>query len=177
MRRRALPAASLALGLSLLLATGAQASCIEDTRSVEQQVADAEVVFVGTVTGLRNDGRTALIDVESIWKGPDLAAEVVVHGGPDGTNVATSVDRTWQTGVRYLVVPRIEGDRLVDDQCSPTRPYESDMTQAEPADVRTPSAAGAAAASPTPWIVGGVGGALLAAGLVYLVVRRRRSVV
>src|SRR5881296_3549539 len=65
-------------------------------------ISTAAVAFVGTVRQVTNLDRTAVLDVEEIWKGPNLPDHVEVHGGPEQPDRMTSVDRTWQQGARYL---------------------------------------------------------------------------
>lgn len=169
-----------AMALAVLVPTGiALASCAMDERSLEQQVAESQVVFVGTVVGLEDQQRTALFDVQEVWKGPDIPGQVAVRGGPGEPNMATSVDRSWRPGQRYLVMPYVEGGRLADNSCSPTRPWEDELAQARPDEVRRPTSAGAddggaATASSTPWIVGAVVAVALVGGVGYVLTGRRR---
>src|SRR3954466_11920007 len=64
-------------------------------------VASAGVVVVGIVTAARSNDRIATVTLEDIWKG-DPASVIEVAGGPDAANAATSVDRTYEIGTRYL---------------------------------------------------------------------------
>ncbi len=120
------------LTILLLPTQAACASCIRDDRSLPVEVAEAEIAFVGTVITVANAGRTARIQVEEIWRGPELGGQVVVHGGPDGEAV-TSVDRYWEPGFRYLVFPRRNEGRLEDDACSPTVRWEPQLAALRPA--------------------------------------------
>jgi hypothetical protein len=46
------------------------------------------------------------MNVVTVWRGAILPAQLTVHGSPaSGTFVATSVDRHYRVGARYLVVP------------------------------------------------------------------------
>jgi hypothetical protein len=95
------------------------------------------VAFVGAVTGLRNDGRTATFRVEEVWRG-SVNETVVVRGGPPG-NAMTSVDRFYEAGVRYLVVPySATGDILRDNACSSTQVYTSKLDRFRPAGSSAP---------------------------------------
>lgn len=123
---------------SLVGAVGASpalASCMFDERSLEQQVAEADVVFVGTVESTRHGGSTATFRVEEVWRStvdlPDLV-EVVGGSGQDGA--VTSVDRSYTDFERYLVFPFADGNRLADNSCSPTRPWSEDLAAARPDD-------------------------------------------
>ena len=133
-----------ALGLS----TGrAVASCAAPV-PLDQAIAEASNVFVGTVAELRFDDRFAVFDVEDVWKG-DLPDRVEVNGGPsivdlesagDGVSVATSVDRTYRLGERYLVVSHgLDQDVLADNACSATREYADDLVDFRPADAHAPT--------------------------------------
>jgi hypothetical protein len=97
----------------------------------------ARVVFVGTVTSTSDRDRRATVRVETIWKGPDLPAVVEVFGSPVvGGGAATSVDRSYQVGVRYLFVPTNDGPPFQDNACTPTRPYTPEVAAYIPADAR-----------------------------------------
>ncbi|MDQ4130407.1 MAG: hypothetical protein M3133_05370 [Actinomycetota bacterium] len=119
------------LTVLLLPTQAACASCIHDPRPLPVEVAEADIVFVGTVITVADGGRDARIQVEEIWKGPELGEQVVVHGGPEGASI-TSVDRHWQPGARYLVFPRRQGARLEDDACSPTIRWEPPLAAFRP---------------------------------------------
>jgi hypothetical protein len=127
----------------------AKASCAQ-APPLRQSVAEADIVFVGTVVGLDHDGRTATFRVEAVWKGA-LGETVVVHGGPGiaaieeasrkGQGVATSVDRTFSAGTRYLVLPfGSSGDVLQDNICSNTQPYTDDLARLRPTGAHPPLA-------------------------------------
>lgn len=97
-----------------------------------------DLVFAGTVTTVADGGTTATFDVESIWKGPNLANPIEVYGGGPGV----SDPRTWQTGQRYLVFPHVETDgTLTDTACSPTSLYQASFDALRPADARPPQGA------------------------------------
>jgi hypothetical protein len=139
----------------------------------------ADVVFVGTVTDIANNARWATVRVEEVWKGPDQPVQVVVRGGPEG-NVATSVDRTYNIGTRYLFALASVDGALVDSACSGTTGEDQiDIDSIRPDDVRepsgdTPESGGTgpdlgALAGPV-LVVGVIGGLLLAT---VLLARRR----
>lgn len=174
---------AVAVGLGavfLLPGLAAHADCAVDERTLEERVADAPVVFVGTTTEVTNRDRTATFDVHEIWKRaddiPEIGSQVVVRGGSDEADAGTSVDRTWQPGQRYLVFPRAEDGRFVDDICTSTRPWTDDLADARPADAREVPAGGdlddVATATSTPWIVVGI--TVLAVGAATAVVAARR---
>jgi hypothetical protein len=140
-------------------APAAEASCIQ-APPLRQAIDEADVVFVGTVLALDHDGRTATFRVEEIWKGT-LGETVVVHGGPGfeaiesaaarGQGVASSVDRTYSAGKRYLVLPwGKSGGLLRDSICSSTQPYTDDMAGLRPATAHPPLAEGDGPAPTSP---------------------------
>lgn len=115
-----------------LLSAPALASCIFDERTLDQQIRDAQVVFVGTVNETSSRGRIASFRVEEIWKGAPLPTEVEVRGGPDDPNAVTSVDRHFEIGMRYLVFPTGDARSFEDNNCSPTRAYTDDLDAHRP---------------------------------------------
>ena len=154
-------------------------------------------MLVGTVVGLTNEGRWATFKVEELWKGTPGSGQVEVRAGPAdplGPNqAATSVDRHYEPGGRYLVFARDprahgfssnwgSGGRFEDNDCSATQPYVAGVARFRPVRDRLPTAAprtAATAAQPKaddpPWglIVSGVGVAV--AGLAGVAVVRQRS--
>lgn len=129
----------VAVGLTFGFAGAAYASCIYDERSTDQQIADARVVFVGTVIEVGNRNRTATFRVEEVWKGGSLPESVKVIGGPEDENAFSSVDRPFELGVRYLVFPGGESPDFTDNNCSPTREWSEDLAQYRPgADPASP---------------------------------------
>lgn len=121
--------------------------------AAEEAVRQSDLVFVGTVAELANRDRWAVFTVEQVWKGDPGGARVDVRAGPaepgDGTGVATSVDRTYQLGTRYLVFARAvsqgsdavaygPGARWSDNACSLTQPYDPSLDRLRPATVEPP---------------------------------------
>ncbi len=105
--------------------------------SIDEAVRDADLVFVGTVTSVANLDRWATVAVEEIWKGPDLFPVVEVRGGPGG-NAASSVDRSYIAGTRYLFLPFVADGVLQDSSCSSTTEYTRDLGALRPANARRP---------------------------------------
>jgi hypothetical protein len=105
---------------------------------VKEAAQTAEVVFIGTVTETTNRDSWASVAVEEIWRGPDLPATVVVKGGSGGDGIS-SVDRSFQAGVKYLFFPYADeqGD-LADNSCTNTIEWSADLAQVRPASVRQP---------------------------------------
>lgn len=110
------------------------ASCIQPP-PIEQVLKTAEIVFVGTVTATSNRDSWANVTVEEIWKGPDQAASIVIKGGPGG-NAATSVDRSFKPGAKYLFFPYVSGGELLDNSCTLTTEWSADLQKLRPADAR-----------------------------------------
>ncbi len=139
MRRRSvriLVAAAVA-GVGFASVPGpASASCAPPP-PIEQGLADAGVVMVGTVMTVTNADRWADVRVEEIWKGRDLPAIVQVRGGVE-PGTATSVDRTYEPGTRYLFVVRTDAGYLSDDSCTLTQPYGPQLERHRPDAPRTP---------------------------------------
>ena len=145
------------------------ASCAEVV-PIAKAVEIADVVFVGTVTSVTNAGRWATVAVKEIWRGPDLAPEVVVKGGPDA-NAATSIDRTFDVGQTYIfTLTGGSATELTDDACSATQPWSDVVKALQPADPRPPTGRPAAGA-PLRFgpIIEVVGAALVAAAAMLVV--------
>src|SRR5258708_4642686 len=66
------------LTLSMATTTHATASC-SVAPAPHDPVAGTRVAFVGTVVSASDDQHRALVRVESVWRGPQLSAEVVVE--------------------------------------------------------------------------------------------------
>ncbi len=115
-----------------------------------------ESVFLGTVVGLADSDRTATFAVAEVWRGPDLPAQVLVHGGVEGFGIAfTSNDRTWEAGVEYLVFAEVEGNQLSSNACNLTQPWSEGLAAVRPTDARPPTDAAdlGSAGIPIAWLV------------------------
>lgn len=154
-RATALIAATVA---SLALSQPAAASCLRPP-PLDKALAAAPVAFVGTVVETKHDGRTATFEVEEVWKG-SVGARVVVNGGPaidamgtaeaNGETAVTSVDRAYETGVRYLVIPfGARGKVLTDNACSSTQPYTAELASHAPPGATPPADKSDADAAPS----------------------------
>jgi hypothetical protein len=97
------------------------------------------MLFLGTVTGLADDGRRAEVAVEEVWRGPDQPSSVVIRAGPEGNGVS-SIDRTFEVGVRYLFFPYLDAETqaLSDNSCTNTAPWSLPLSDLRPVDVRLP---------------------------------------
>ena len=116
---RLLVASVRAAAVVSLVGRPALASCAE-VPDLETAFADAEVVFIGVVVELSNRDRTAVMEVEQVWKGPQLPAVVTVHGGPSDPGVITSVDRTFERAT-YVVFPVNSSPPFEDNACTLTQ--------------------------------------------------------
>ena len=190
-RRRAL-AAAIGLGYLAIAATPPAAASCAPPAPIDQAIAEADVVVVGTVAATRSADRIATIRVEDVWKG-DVGGELVVYGGPED-GMATSIDRTWTKGERYLVIalePAAHGyeptfgGRYESNGCMATRPFSDDPAANRPTDApgapsstlapSAPSASSASAASSvTLPSIAVASGALVLAGLGTAWMWRRR---
>lgn len=134
-----LAASTLTASIVASAAAPALASCMMDERPMDQKIAEAEIVFVGTVEALAHSNTTASFEVEEVWKGPALEPTVTVFGGSGQDGMMTSVDRTFEAGQRYLVLPFPDGNRLSDNSCSPTMLWDASLEEFRPddADVRS----------------------------------------
>lgn len=172
MLRRVVPVLAVAATIGVMAGSPAVADCMVDDRRIDEVLAEADIVFVGTVTDVRHD-TTADFEVEESWKG-DVPARVTVLGGPDEPGVATSVDRSWRPGARYLVVPSAGGGPLRDDQCSPTREWTDDLEEFRPATSVVPEPV-ASPGGPSQGTVMALAGVVLvlAVAATFIVVRPR----
>jgi hypothetical protein len=171
----------LALALLAGAGTAAQASCAAP-QPPGDQIKAAAVVFIGTVVYTTDADRVARVRVESIWKGPNLAAYVDVHGSPvSGPFAASSVDRTYQPGVRYLFVLYSADQPLQDNSCTGTQPYTPDLAALAPLNARpgpeaTPLDAIQNFAGQHGWVVALIAIALVTAVAATILNRRRRRI-
>lgn len=161
-----MPAVASLLAMAWLLAPARVSASCAEFPPLEEHLARAGVVFVGTVVSVADDGRTATVAVEEVWRGPALPAEVTVHGSFDPVGF-TSVDRSFEDGTRYLFAPAVSDGRLQDDSCTATRPWTDELAGLRPATVATPE--------PIPTTEEGGGGgtipvALIVAAIVIAVV-------
>ena len=136
--RRVLRVLAAAAALAFVLPPSAALADCMMPPPVEQAAQTAEMVFVGTVAETSNHNSWASVVVEEVWRGPDQPAAVIVKGGPAG-NMATSVDRFFEVGVKYLFFPYAgEAGDLADNSCTNTVQWSADLAQLRPADARQP---------------------------------------
>lgn len=130
MSTRILGVALMALAITSMSAAPALASCAPPP-SLEEAFADADLVFIGVVTEVTNNGRTASVDVEQVWKGPEQPFNVAVHGGPDEADLITSVDRTFELGT-YIFFPVNSSPPFEDNICTLTQPVSEAISVINP---------------------------------------------
>ena len=129
----------------------ARASCAPRS-TIEENLARAELVFVGTVVEVTNSDRWARFAVEDTWKGQVDGHRVEIRGGAR-EGYAMSNDRKYVRGTRYLVFalapptePRMlalygDGVRFTDNGCSLTQAYTESLAETRPTTARPPAAA------------------------------------
>ena len=141
LRRLALlPAAAAFAALPLFVQLAAPSAALADCMPpppIEEALKSAEIVFVGTVAATSNRSSWASVTVEEVWRGPDQPAQVLVKGGPGG-NAATSVDRSFEVGVKYLFFPYAADGGLADNSCTSTTQWSAELAALRPADARAP---------------------------------------
>ena len=152
----------------------AAARCVEPP-PIEEAVRTADVVIVGTVGAVAQEGTLATVRVEEIWRGPVVEAEVRVWGGPgDGL---TSVSREFVVGTKYLFTLGFgEDGRLTDSLCTSTTEWNERLAALRPLNATQPQPAGDDAAQPTageaapfdPWSLIGPAGVALAVAVALL---------
>lgn len=166
--------------LAILAPLPAAASCLAppegqtEEQVFQQQVAGAKVIFVGTVVRLSNGDRTAGVKVEAVWKGPGLPAEVLVRGGPEGQNAATSVDRAFEQGKRYIFFPDNDGPPFTDNSCSATQEFTAQLAGFRPAAAQDTPGKEPSSSNASAWLLAG-GIAVILGGLAGVAVVYRRS--
>jgi hypothetical protein len=112
----------------------AAASCLPPA-DLGVAIASGEVVLVGIVDRVENNGRWATVRVEERWYGAAaVGASVLVRGGPE-PGTATSTDRTFAVGGRYLFVTTAGNGHLVDNLCTVTQPWSAELARHRPRGV------------------------------------------
>ena len=146
----------------------------------------SDLVFVGRVTDLANDGRSATVEVTEVWRG-DVPTPGTVNGGPNPANPGED-DRVFDLGGTYLFIPvqldALAQGVLIDSVCSSTTPWTDDLARLRPADMGRPLPVATTTPGPGPFaFLGGLAMPILTAGLVagsafvlaWFVARRREA--
>ena len=174
---------ALVVATLIRMPAAALASCAV-TPQLATALSGAPAVFVGTVTSVDHAGRVADVHVDDVWKGR-VAAVVQVVGTPDLNAGATSVDRYYTVGQKYLFIPFAGvGDHFQDNNCTLTQPYSAGLLAHRPSNAlgppTTPGTSGPIALRPTPeassWAPFAVGGGLvvLVVAMLLTIAQRRR---
>lgn len=99
------------------------------TPSLETALSETTVAFIGEVTEAQFGSDEAVVRVQWIWKGGDLAEEVVVRA-PGDSGVS------FRSGVNYIVIPENARAPYELAECSGTRIYRADG-EVIPEDLQT----------------------------------------
>lgn len=158
---------------TLFAADPAEASC-GPSAPTPQRLQQATVVFVGRVVTTTNEGRTAHVRVEQVWKGAPVSDRVTVKGGPDDESARSSVDRSFRAGVRYLFVPERAGGQFRDTSCSATVEYSGAVAQFVPDTVSLPRRSSTGSSGLVPQAAIALAVVLVAVILSVALSRRRR---
>lgn len=185
MRRAVSTVAVTLMGAACLVIVApapAFADCADEPADL---IADRETVFVATA--VEQGPRFARLDVEEVWRGPDLAPSVSVQTASGGAAwwplslvvpTHTSVDAEFVPGTRYLIATEDGGFRT--NTCLVARASEPFVDRLAPQDTREPIATGQAGVTPSV-LDGALGMALALAILIMLPIgallayRRRRA--
>ncbi len=149
----------LAAPAGLLAAAPAQASCVQPPLASPHR-------FAGTVTAVSNAGRTATVRTD------DGRTVTVVGSDADGPNAATTVDRTYQVGMRYEFHPLNDTGPYRDNACTATHPIGGSAGPGGPA--APASGAGSGGLTTSVWL-GISATAILVIGTGLWLLRRRSS--
>lgn len=120
---------AIATMLLVLLNTGAAyATC--STMSLQQKIAYARHVFIGTVVATTSNGQSSLVAVDRVVAGAAISPLIEVRSPSHGRLGVSYVseDRTFDSGTTYLFIEYGEPP-FVDDACSGTMSYESAVAE------------------------------------------------
>lgn len=128
------------LACVIAVAGSASASCVKPP-PMGKAVREGEIVFIGSVTSTTNADRWATVEVEEIWKGDGLDPVIEIKAGPADPPgpmmAASSNERTFKEGVRYLFFPyRKQSGTFSDSSCSNTTRWTADLERFRPPGVR-----------------------------------------
>lgn len=176
---------TLLLALAVLVgsppADVAAASCAGGFRGLLKR---ADRVFVGTVT--QQGISTARIDVEQVWRGPDLAPMIVVKTGQDQLpwplsvflRSGSSADVALEPGTTYVVALQDDDPQQLRTNSCLVAPATRPLLALAPGDARDPvpgAMSGMVAGIFTPGVALGAGVVITALVLTAVVLRRRHS--
>lgn len=109
------------VGFVVLAVPGPAMAVCNNSETTAEGLSRARVVFVGQVTDIEDNGRTATFDVNSVWKGVGVYEEVTVFGGSTGSSGVTADDLSYQLGATYLVAANNGVAPYQADRCTATR--------------------------------------------------------
>jgi len=140
---------------------------------IDDELAAAEVAFVGTVTDVIQS--MARFEVHEVWAGP-VGDAVEVHGLTSGVEFSED-DRHWEAGATYLVIPYVEGAVLRDSICSATTEWREELGALRPPDAAIVGAGGSteSESDPVPLALIAVLAAVIGVAGVSLLAFRRRE--
>src|SRR5258708_14293391 len=107
--------------------------------SPQDATAVAGVAFIGTVVSATDDQLRALVRVESVWRGPQLSAEVTVESDvlpPPGVGIEDLA--IFNPGWRYLFVPENTTQPFKFPGCGGPIQYSSDLDRYRPDTAHPP---------------------------------------
>jgi len=111
------------VGFVVLAVPGPAMAVCANSDSTADGLGRARAVFVGEVIDVEDNGRTAVVDVKSVWKGVGVYEQVTVHGESDDATGSPIDDLTFQLGVTYLVASNTAAAPYRADRCTVTRPW------------------------------------------------------
>jgi hypothetical protein len=104
-------------------------------------LAEARVAFVGTVISIANDQHRALVQVESVWVGPAVPAEVEVQSDVlPAANEGIEDIASFDQGKRYLFVPDNWTEPFKFPGCDGPEPYTQALELYRPKSAHSPEA-------------------------------------
>lgn len=115
---RGLLVLAIAVGLVVLAAAPASASCIQ--QNVPDQIARADVIAYGSVTDVDRAGGTLSFRALTVYKGDPGPGKLTVRVGPGGGAV-TSVDYRAERGDQVLYLQRL-GSTYTTNDCNGNHP-------------------------------------------------------
>ena len=171
---RGLAVLAMVAGALALAAVPARASCIQQTQA--DQIARADVIAYGRVTGVDRGAGTLSFRALDVYKGDPGPGNITVQVGPGprGGGVATSVDYRADPGDHLLYLQR-QGSEYATNDCSGSHPGPATADE-----LRLLAAGNAITYSdtgpdPLDRLVGPVVAAIVAAAVAAFVVARRRA--
>ena len=167
MRYQILLAVGIALA-NLAFPAAVRADC-QPASSVAEALAATEIAFVGTVFAAVEGEPGAAFIVDEVWVG-DLPETIGVRGMGDAGFMED--DRHWAIGVRYLVIPYVDGGVLRDHICTATTEWREELADLRPEDARAPGESPSPPGEGIPIEVLGVLAALGVLGIVGLIAFR-----